>query len=125
MIERAKQSTILSAAFHFGHRALIHVYGFRIRSNDPERPSPATVAERTGSENSGAPWKGGAVIAVIEILLIFFCLAAFAGQLPPDVNESHYLTKAKHYFANASERFEAEHNQDRAEETHLLSKQVY
>ena len=98
MIERAKQSTILSAAFHFGHRALIHVYGFRIRSNDPERPSPATVAERTGSENSGAPWKGGAVIAVIEILLIFFCLAAFAGQLPPDVNESHYLTKAKHFW---------------------------
>ena len=40
-------------------------------------------------------------------------------------NSNDAMTKAKHYFANASERFEAEHNQDRAEETHLLSKQVY
>lgn len=33
-----------------------------------------------------------------EILLIFLVFALFAGQLPPDVNESHYLTKAKHFW---------------------------
>ena len=32
----------------------------------------------------------------IETLLIFSLFAVYAGQLPPDVNESHYLTKAKH-----------------------------
>ena len=32
----------------------------------------------------------------IETLLIFSLFAAYAGQFPPDVNESHYLTKAKH-----------------------------
>jgi len=34
----------------------------------------------------------------LEALLIFLCFALIAGQLPPDVNESHYLTKAKHYW---------------------------
>lgn len=33
---------------------------------------------------------------IIETLLIYLLFALFAGQLPPDVNESHYLTKAKH-----------------------------
>lgn len=33
---------------------------------------------------------------IIEIILISLLFALFAGQLPPDVNESHYLTKAKH-----------------------------
>jgi len=32
----------------------------------------------------------------IETLLILSLFAIYAGQLPPDVNESHYLTKAKH-----------------------------
>ncbi len=32
----------------------------------------------------------------IETLLIFSLFVVYAGQLPPDVNESHYLTKAKH-----------------------------
>ena len=32
----------------------------------------------------------------IETLLIFSLFAVYAGQFPPDVNESHYLTKAKH-----------------------------
>ncbi len=34
----------------------------------------------------------------LETSLIFLCFALVAGQLPPDVNESHYLTKAKHYW---------------------------
>ena len=36
--------------------------------------------------------------AIFETLLIAVCFAAYAGQLPPDVNESHYLTKAKHFY---------------------------
>lgn len=35
---------------------------------------------------------------LIEIGLIFVCFALYAGQLPPDVNESHYLSKAKHFW---------------------------
>ncbi len=35
---------------------------------------------------------------LLETSLIFLCFALIAGQLPPDVNESHYLTKAKHYW---------------------------
>ncbi|MDA7926235.1 hypothetical protein N9B46_05250 [Mariniblastus sp.] len=34
----------------------------------------------------------------IEVILIFGCLLMFAGQIPPDVNESHYLPKAKHFW---------------------------
>ena len=34
----------------------------------------------------------------IEVILIFGCLLTFAGQIPPDVNESHYLPKAKHFW---------------------------
>ena len=35
---------------------------------------------------------------LIESALIALCFAVYAGQLPPDVNESHYLTKAKHFY---------------------------
>ena len=35
---------------------------------------------------------------VAETTLILLIFAAVAGQLPPDVNESHYLTKAKHFW---------------------------
>jgi hypothetical protein len=38
------------------------------------------------------------VSRTIEIILIFGCLLMFAGQIPPDVNESHYLPKAKHFW---------------------------
>lgn len=34
----------------------------------------------------------------VETLIVFVCFAAFAGQIPPDINESHYLTKAKHFW---------------------------
>lgn len=33
-----------------------------------------------------------------ESILIFLCFALVSGQLPPDVNESHYLTKSKHFW---------------------------
>ena len=35
---------------------------------------------------------------LLETALILLVFAAVAGQLPPDVNESHYLTKAKHFW---------------------------
>ncbi len=39
-----------------------------------------------------------AAIAVIEVALTVICFAAIVGQATPDVNESHYLTKAKHFW---------------------------
>lgn len=33
-----------------------------------------------------------------EALLILLCFMLYAGQIAPDVNESHYLTKAKHFW---------------------------
>ena len=38
------------------------------------------------------------IIAALEVLLIVFCFAMIAGQAAPNVNESHYLTKAKHFW---------------------------
>ena len=35
---------------------------------------------------------------LLETALILLLFSAVAGQLPPDVNESHYLTKAKHFW---------------------------
>lgn len=37
-------------------------------------------------------------IAVVEVLLIFVLFFVLAGGSAPDVNESHYLGKAKHYW---------------------------
>ena len=37
-------------------------------------------------------------IAILETLLVFIVFALFAGQATPGVNESHYLTKAKHFW---------------------------
>jgi hypothetical protein len=36
--------------------------------------------------------------AVAEVFLIFLLFFLYAGGLPPDVNEAHYLGKAKHYW---------------------------
>lgn len=36
--------------------------------------------------------------AAAEIVLIFLLFYLFAGSPPPDVNEAHYLAKAKHYW---------------------------
>src|SRR5436190_4365136 len=40
-------------------------------------------------------------LAVFEIAWIFLIFFLFAGSLPPDVGESHYLVKAKHYWQPA------------------------
>src|SRR5438477_897815 len=37
-------------------------------------------------------------LAAVETFLIFLLFFLFAGSLPPDVGESHYLVKAKHYW---------------------------
>lgn len=47
--------------------------------------------DRSRQSYSAVLWWG-------EVLLIALCFAAFAGQTTPDVNESHYLTKAKHFW---------------------------
>ena len=38
---------------------------------------------------------------LLETLLIAVCFFLYAGQPAPDVNESHYLTKAKHFWDSA------------------------
>ena len=38
------------------------------------------------------------IIAALEVALIVLCFAMIAGQAAPNVNESHYLTKAKHFW---------------------------
>src|SRR6185312_2973761 len=45
--------------------------------------------------------RGGARLAAFEIAWIFLIFFLFAGSLPPDVGESHYLVKAKHYWQPA------------------------
>ena len=45
--------------------------------------------------NQGWPGRWAAALEVMLILLVFFL---YAGWPPPDVNEAHYLAKAKHYW---------------------------
>ncbi len=53
------------------------------------------VQEPRDSTRTSDHWKP---IPIIEAIAILICFALFAGQLPPDVNESHYLTKAKYFW---------------------------
>ena len=50
-----------------------------------------------GAPNDGSTRRDN-VIMLLETCMIFLVFALFSGQLPPDVNESHYLTKAKHFW---------------------------
>ena len=73
---------------------------------DPTSTGDASVASDTnnGLGDGGLPSskpelnRYDKIRCCLETLLIFLCFALIAGQLPPDVNESHYLTKAKHYW---------------------------
>ena len=53
------------------------------------------TADRTPQNNAASRI---VAIAVLEIALIVVCFAAITGQAAPNVNESHYLTKAKHFW---------------------------
>lgn len=53
------------------------------------------TAERTPQNNAAGRI---VAIAVLEIVLIVISFAAITGQAAPNVNESHYLTKAKHFW---------------------------
>ncbi len=53
------------------------------------------IGDRTPQND--APRKFAA-LAVIEVALIVICFTAIVGQAAPNVNESHYLTKAKHFW---------------------------
>jgi hypothetical protein len=64
------------------------------RESGPPKVEAAARAKAIKRPFSGIANK----IFWIESLLIFLAFLAFAGQLPPDVNESHYLTKAKHFW---------------------------
>ncbi|MFK7769519.1 MAG: DUF6798 domain-containing protein [Mariniblastus sp.] len=75
--------------------------------NRGEQPSTEEPFANSGFESNltsdgGEPHSGSSrretVSMILETLLIFLVFALFSGQLPPDVNESHYLTKAKHFW---------------------------
>ena len=55
----------------------------------------------TAADDETAHKRANARLAVIEIAWIFLIFFLFAGSLPPDVGESHYLVKAKHYWQPA------------------------
>lgn len=65
------------------------------RSGKMPFPSAPEVGD---SQLAASSFTRGRFGQLIEVLLIFVCFALFAGQLPPDVNESHYLTKTKHFW---------------------------
>ena len=80
---------------------------FQINRGQPDQTmtdeeSAASVAKDTdiGQSSSSNPEinQQDRIRHYLETLLIFLCFTLVAGQLPPDVNESHYLTKAKHYW---------------------------
>lgn len=55
--------------------------------------------ETNGAGNGRwAAWCGGGGLAAAECALIFLLCFLLAGWLPPDVNEAHYLAKARHYW---------------------------
>lgn len=53
---------------------------------------PSILGQTGGRAGTKAKWFW------IEVAVVFVVLFAFAGQPTPDVNESHYLTKAKSYW---------------------------
>lgn len=54
-------------------------------------PSPAAAAVSWGRLGAPSGW-------LTWLILVVIC-GGFFGQSPPDVNESHYLTKAKHFWS--------------------------
>jgi len=82
------------------HRTVQLVHWFQVnrRSKSSTAPTkiPATAEmdvdgpDRNHPSSRGWTW--------MEVALIAICFGIFAGQIPPDVNESHYLTKAKHFW---------------------------
>jgi hypothetical protein len=60
------------------------------------------MAEAAEQErDSKAPVRGSRGLAAFEVVWIFLIFFLFAGGAPPDVGESHYLVKAKHYWQPA------------------------
>ncbi len=71
------------------------IFGFRIDNPTDQKPT-ASAPERTWKLNG--EFGGRAWLPAVEILVVFSVLAALTAVRPPDVNESHYLIKAKHYW---------------------------
>ena len=49
---------------------------------------------RATERTRGGVWRGH----VVEVALVFALIFLYAGTSPPDVNEAHYLAKAKHFW---------------------------
>ncbi len=67
----------------------------------PTAPGEVKMSHPAGDSSSGIPEPRRnlqRIRAIVEVLLVVLFFGLFSGQLPPDVNESHYLAKAKHFW---------------------------
>lgn len=103
---RSSSSRHGSPASQSGYLTITSVFQTLFQINrgesEPTMAGEESVAQGTdiGPSSSSKPEinRQDRIRRFLETFLIFICFALVAGQLPPDVNESHYLTKAKHYW---------------------------
>lgn len=96
-------SKLIDAISHPGIGRWIAFQINRGERDSTEEPGDKSVFLGNSIEDSDDDRKRGLtrrrnVWHAIEVVMVFLCFTLFAGQLPPDVNESHYLTKAKHFW---------------------------
>lgn len=76
-------------------------------NRDPSQSTghkPDQVLGKGGSQSPDpgeSGQKGARWFWIVEALLVATCFLMYAGTPPPDVNESHYLTKAAHFWNRA------------------------
>lgn len=76
-----------------------NLIAFKISRGDARATGRAgKTATSSGRAIRGPLHQTGEYQWLLEALLIAVCFFLYAGQPAPDVNESHYLTKAKHFW---------------------------
>ena len=73
---------------------LPRILGFKIEDTATERPLHSSGIRQLTTMIGRSPFW----LSTIEVLIVFIVFAAMAAVRPPDVNESHYLIKAKHFW---------------------------
>ena len=82
----------IARAFGFWNQPKIFApVAFQINRSTAESPA----GSQTSSIKRIFKFKAG---FILEVVAVFFVLAALSATIPPDINESHYLTKAKHFW---------------------------
>ena len=81
--------------------AIAKSIAFKINRPDPESTAQTQRTQRLDTRSTRArshvDWFGPRLWPAAEFICIAVLFTAWAG-IPPDVNESHYLTKAKHFW---------------------------